>query len=204
MTLAFPTLLMIIGFLSFWIIVGSKAAWQLKIMAISAYFSFVVIFFYSIHSLLGWSSPDMPEEVAIHSVVIKEPNPFQKSKGRIYLTLEASHGKYENKFLHMFEYESERDEPRLYSLPYSRQLHEEMERSVMPRTKEGQKVYGKFKKGKGAGEGGEGGDGEGDGKGGKGKGKSGGKGGKGNGGGSESQEQEFHFYELPPAEIQRK
>lgn len=187
MTVALPIFLLICGLISLWLLVESKIAWWFKIASIACYCLFTATFLYSISSFLGWAAleRDLPEKVGIHWVVVKEPSPIQRSRGRIYLLLEAYHGKHEHKFLTMFGYQSERREPRLYSLPYSRKLHEALEKSVIPRNKQGQIVEGTFKK-KGDGEGREG-----DGK-------------EGKGDGSESQEQEYMFYDLPPSEIQRK
>lgn len=202
MTIALPLLLLFIGVVSFWLLVASKVSWIWKILVMTAYCLFTVVFFNSISSFLGWGATDMPEKVSIHGVVIKEPNPIQRSKGSIFLTVESFHNIYEKKALSMFGYNCEKYEPRLYRLPYSRKLHEQLEKEVIPRLKEGQVVDGLFKK-KGKGE--SDGNGEGDGSEGKGKKGSAGKGNKnGNEGGSESQEQEYHFYNLPPSEIQRK
>lgn len=191
MTIALPLLLLIIGIISFWLLVQSRISWKLKIPTIGMYCIFVVFFFQSITSFLGWGATDMPERVSIHGVVVKEPNPFQKSRGSIFLTVESYHNIYENRLLHMFGYNSEKQEPRMYRLPYSRNLHEQLEHEVIPKLREGQVVDGAFKKGKAKGKDaakGKKGDGKQDGK----------------GDGSESQEQEYQFYNLNPSEIQPK
>jgi len=202
MTVTLPIFLMICGLLAFWLLVESRVSWILKITSILLYFTFVVVFYFSMWSFLGWASDEIPGRVGIHSVVIKEPNPYSRSKGAIYLLVESKRDKYENRLLNMFGYKSQRNEPRLFNVPYSRNLHQEMEKNVIPRTREGQVVEGEFSKGgsgggngkKGSGKGkGESGDGEGD-----------GEGREGQGDGSESQEQEFQFHVLPPSEIHKK
>jgi hypothetical protein len=192
MSIALPIFLLICGLISFWLLADSKVSWLFKIPAITIFCAFTIVFFLSIASFLGWSAleKDLPEKVSIHWVVIKEPSIFTHTKGRIYLLLESHRSPTENRFLNMFGYASQKNEPRLFSVPYSRQLHEELEKSVIPRLKAGQIVDGSFKKKAGKG------------KEGSGKGKDGGK--EGKGGGSESQEQEYQYYNLPPSEIQHK
>ena len=88
-------------------------------------------------------------------------------------------------FLKFFGYKRSEIEPRLFEMKYSRQLHEELAKRVIPRNKKGQPVAGKFLKSGAMGK--------------KGFGKN-----EKKGGGSESQEQEWHFHELLPSEVQGK
>jgi uncharacterized membrane protein YgcG len=197
---ALALLLLTSGALAFWLLVESKLSWIFKIISISLFCVGTIVFYLSLSSFLGWAAmdKDLPEKVSIHWVVVKEPSKIVVDKGRIYLLVESFRTKYESKLLNMFGYKARKDEPRLFSIPYSRQLHESLEKDVIPRLKDGQTVDGKFTKGDGSGSG-KGGKGKGNGKGGKGKGE-----GDGKGGGSESQEQEYHFYNLTPGEIQKK
>ena len=88
-----------------------------------------------------------------------------------------------------FGYRKEKLEPRLHGLKYDRNLHEQLEKSVIPRLRRGQPVAGKLmKKSEGTGKGNN----------------SDIKGGNEKGEGSESQEQEWQFHELLPSEIHRK
>ena len=131
----------------------------------------------------------MPEKVMVHWVIIKEPNKFTKSAGRIYILAESI-GEAESNFLaRFFGYKKEKVEPRLYGLEYSRNLHEQLEKGIIPKLKMGQPVVGRLKKAKprprlrasfGIAKSDK------------------------KGGGSESQEQEWHFHELLPSEIHRK
>lgn len=190
MSITIPLLLLIFGVLTFWLLMDSKINWTLKIASVSLFCIFTVVFYSSISTFLGWSAlkEDIPEKMIIRAVVVKEPSFSLNVKGRIYFLLDVNKTKYKNKLLNMFGYESEKSEPRLFSVPYSRSLHEELQKEVIPRLKDGQVVAGTLKKGKG--------DGKGNGKSGKGK--------DGKGSGSESQDQEYHFYNLKPSDIQRK
>ena len=188
MNIALPILLLVFGALTFWVLTESSLKWYIKTACISVFCIFTIIFWSSIHSFLGWpaNEDDMPEKVLIHWVIIKEPNKFTKFAGRIYVLLESSEETEVNPFLKFFGYEKqEKIEPRLHGLSYSRELHEQIEKEIMPRLKNGQPVVGRLIKkdkqvrGDGTAE-----EGEGD--------------------GSESQKQQWHFHKLRPSEIHRK
>jgi hypothetical protein len=187
MNIALPILLLVFGGLTFWVLNESSLKWYIKTACISVFCIFTIIFWSSIHSFLGWpaNEGDIPEKVLIHWVIIKEPNKFTEFDGRIYVLLESAGEPESNLLARFFGYQKEKVEPRLHGLKYSRGLHEQLQRGVMPRLKSGQPVVGKLKKGAGQSQRGEG---------------------KSNkdGGGSESQEQEWHFHELLPSEIHKK
>ena len=190
MNIALPILLLVFGGLSFWVLNESKLKWYFKTACISVFCLFTIIFWTSIHTFLGWPAleDDIPEKVLIHWVIIKEPNKFTKSKGRIFVLLESVDEPESHFLARFFGYRKEKIEPRLHGLKYSRPLHEQLEKGVMPRLRQGQPVAGKLKKGesdKGLGK--------------KGEGKV-----KGKGGGSESQEQDWEFHELRPSDIHVK
>tara|TARA_Y100000310_G_C20574876_1_gene759926 strand:- start:721 stop:1296 length:576 start_codon:yes stop_codon:yes gene_type:complete len=189
MNIALPILLLVFGGLTFWVLTESSLKWYVKASCISAFCVFTVIFWSSIHSFLGWPADenDMPEKMAIHWIIIKEPNKFTKSNGRIYVLAESV-TEESSSLVRFFGYKQPKIEPRLYGIKYNRDLHEQIEKQVMPKLKSGRPVAGKFMKGKS--------------RQGASKGTSGTP--KGKGGGSESQEQEWHFHELQPSDIHRK
>ena len=82
----------------------------------------------------------------MHWVIIKEPNKLTESKGRIYLLIES--GKYSapDPLAKFFGYKKENVEPRLYGIKYNRELHERLEKQIMPKLKQGQPVLGKLTK----------------------------------------------------------
>ena len=199
MTYALPILLLGLFCLSFWLLVESKVKWQFKTLLILGFCFFTVVFYQAIPSFLGWGAKpnQLPEILSIRSVVIKEPNFLAKQEGGIYFLIEQPAVEYNEAALRVFSYNVKDSEPRLFVLPYSRKLHEQLAkgdaRSVIGRTQRGQLVRGSLVKGFG----------EGSGKGGKGfPGQKGGKDGKGSG--SESQEQEWMFYDLKPSYFQEK
>ena len=190
MNIALPILLLVFGGLSFWVLNESSLKWYFKTVCISAFCLFTVVFWTSIHTFLGWPAleGDIPEKVLVHWVIIKEPNEHTKSKGRIYVLLESVKKSNSHFLARFFGYRKEKVEPRLHGLKYSRDLHEQMEKGLIPRLKQGQPVFGKLVKGEGKSK----------------KGKGDTKKGEGKGGGSESQEQDWEFHELLPSEIHEK
>jgi len=172
---------------------------MIKIGLVVGFSFFTVVFYQSTISFLGWGAPPrvMPEILSIRSVVVKEPNLLGKEQGGIWFLIEQPTVKYNEASLKIFAYNVKESEPRLFTLPYSRKLHEQLakgeERSVIARTQRGQVVRGTLTKGFA----------EGQGKAGKGfPGQKGSKDGKGSG--SESQEQEWMFYDLKPSYFQEK
>lgn len=170
---------------------------------------------------MGWSANDhaVPKVVTIRHVVIKEPNQALGLEGSIHLLIEHPPTRYDAWWLQLFAYKTSKSEPRLFRLPYSRPLHESLQKDVIPKLMRGQVVTGELSKdgvgGKGKGGKGKGGKGKGDGEGddgdgegdGTGKGRKGGKGKGGKGGlgyGGESLETEYQFHVLPPGAFQRK
>lgn len=185
--------LLFLGGIIFWLLVESKVHTLFKILMTSIFCVFTIGFFSGLSSFLGWAANDknLPEIVTIVAANIKEPNKNLGQKGAIYLTLDSVKSKYDNQFFKMLKYESDKNEPRMFRLPYSRQLHEQLQKNVIPKLQKGQKVTGKLSK-------------KGGGKNGKGKGQPEGKESDQKGGGSESLEQEYQFYNLTPGEIQKK
>jgi hypothetical protein len=192
MNVALPVLLLMLGGVSFWLLTESKIKWYIKTTFIALFCACTILFWFSMHSYLGWpaNSEDMPETVSIHWVIIKEPNKLTQFDGQIYLLLESNEEVKRNAIVKFFSFKSDVEvnaavEPRLYGLPYSRKLHEKLEKEVMPKLKGGQVAKGKFTKAERGGESKEKGDGQ-----------------KSHGG--ESQKQEWQFHELLPSEIHRK
>ena len=186
MNIALPILLLVFGGLTLWVLTESSLKWYLKTACISIFCIFTIIFWTTIHTFLGWpaNEEDMPKKILIHWVIIKEPNKLTKSDGAIHILLESIEEIKANKISKFFGYKN-KNKPRLYGLKYSRELHEQLEKGVMPKLKMGQPVAGKLTKGGGMAKVGEGKTNK-------------------NGDGSESQEQEWHFHELRPSDIHSK
>lgn len=141
--------------LGFWVIRESNVRVLIKMGAIVMFFAFCVALATSLDTSLGWASDGkhMAKTVIIRHVAIKEPNPQTLSGGGIFILIEQPATRYQSIWLDLFGYETESAEPRLYRLPYSRNLHEQLQAKVMPRLQAGQMVQGTFEKGKGKGKG---------------------------------------------------
>ena len=191
MNIALPILLLVFGGLTLWILSESTLKWYIKLGCITVFCVFTVIFWNTTHTFLGWAADgdSAPEKVRIHWVIIKEPNEVLGEKGQIYILLEAAGGNNGGVISKIFGYKKKRKvEPRLHGLPYSRELHEQIEKKIMPKLKSGQSVVGKLSEvGKNK-KNGKKGEGE----------------GKKEGGGSESQSQDWEFHELLPSDFQQK
>ena len=190
MSVALPILLLVFGSLTFWLLTESSVKWYFKSACIATFCIFTIVFWSTIHSYLGWPAlkSDMPDKVLIHWVIVKEPNKVTKSKGAIYFLIESAEEKKDS-WLNVFTYKSDTPEPRLFALPYSRGLHEQIEKQMRQKLQQGQPVLGRLSKIKNSG---------------KRMGKNSiAKDGK-DGGGSESQEQDWEFHQLRPSDFLRK
>lgn len=223
MFIAISLLLLSLFALSFWILKESKVKLVVKLTLITTFFTFCTLLGFSLQSFMGWSANDsmIPRVVAIRHVVIKEPNKQLGLEGSIHILIEHPPTKYDAWWLQLFAYKTSKSEPRLFRLPYNRDLHETLQNDVIPKLMRGQIVTGELTKGDGKGGKagfGKGGKGKG-GKGGRGKGNGDGEGdedgngnghgrrGKGNGKGGyggESLENEYQFHILPPGYFQHK
>ncbi len=190
MNIALPILLLVFGALTFWLLTESKLRWYYKASCISVFCIFTIIFWFTIHSYLGWPAheEDMPDKVLVHWVVIKEPNEHTKFNGAIYFLLESV-DQQESSLQKFFGYKSDNLEPRLFGVPYSRSLHEQIEEELRGKLKKGHPVVGRLRK-KEADEQSKKGDGEGD--------------NNTKGDGSKSQRQQWEFHMLRPSDFLQK
>ena len=144
MNTTLPILLLIFGGLSFWILGESKLKWYIRTVLIALFCSFTILFYTLIHTFLGWAAEqdDIPDKVAIHWVIIKEPNKILEYDGAIFILLESAE-KNDNFILKFFGYKQDGIEPRLHEMDYSRKLHEQLEK-VKGRLAKGCNYFGKI------------------------------------------------------------
>ena len=205
-TIGIPVAFVIISAILLWFVIGSKGNWLLKAVVIAATLCFSLGMWNSVEGLQGWPTKEpLPAKFLLHWAVIEEGNKQTDTPGNIYLWVEDMADKNENPNWFSFLPKQMTDKPRVYKVPYSRAVHEQLQKA-MEGMKKGKRFVGENKNGKiGNGEG-EGKDGKGEG--GKGKGKGydkPGQGKKGPGGEFDfSQEQDIVFHELPPAKLPPK
>jgi len=188
MNITLPILLLVVGAISFWVLNESKLKWYIRTGLITSFCAFTIFFHTQISSFLGWAAEqtDIPDKIAIHWIIIKEPNKILDYDGRIYILLESA--EQDKSFIReLFGYTQKGVEPRLHEMEYTRNLHEQLQK-VQSKLSNGQPVLGSLKSGE--------------------KGKKGKKGsdekGKNKGDGSESQNQEWYFHELRPSDFLNK
>ena len=191
MIISLSILLLLLFTLGFWIVKGTNVPMLLKIISITLFFLFCVIMGISLDSSMGWATTNLknlPKVVTIRHVIIKEPNLQVGFSGSIYFLLDIPLADRNDVLLvRLLGDKPEKIEPRLFRLPYSRKLHEQLQKEILPRLAKGQTIRGRLTKGNPNG---------------KNKGGLGKKGevkGKEKGGGSESLNTDYQFYELPPS-----
>jgi hypothetical protein len=194
-----------------WIVIGAKGWWLLKLPVIAATLYFGIAVWYSVDSYLGWPSTQYPpRQFQLHWALVNEPAKGGNDPGGIYLWLSKMKHEDDKKIEKTWEkwftwlgYEQDTQSPRVYIVPYSRPLHEQMQKA-QEMLKKGRKIIGEFVPGE-PGQVGEEGDGKGKGKGGKGKGNGKGKEGQGTGyNGDNKGLGDWNFYELPPPKFPEK
>jgi len=204
-TFGIPLAFIVLSTLLLWIIIGSKGWWWLKALVVVTTVLFSISLWQSLESLQGWATKEKPpEKFEIKWIDVKEPNKKTGEKGYINVWMRDLNPKKEDKQnkIPILHSKGKNNEARLYSLPYSRQMHEQAEK-IKQQIAKGKPFYGEIKdgvakglQGKGEGEKGKGGQ-QGQGKKGKGDGQKG-------DGGSLSNKQDPIFHELPPPVFQRK
>ena len=189
MNITLPLLLLVLGGLSFWLLTESSLKWYIKTACIVTFCLFTILFWSTIHSFLGWPAgeDDMPEVVMIHWIVIKEPNKHTEFDGAMYFMIESAEEDDNHPIVKFFGYKKGSQEPRLFELPYDRELHERLQ-STMAKLRKGVPVVGKLLKKAPSGPRAFGTNNK----------------GKGLGDGSESQAQRWEFHELRPADFLKK
>jgi len=193
-TLGIPIAFLILGIIVLWFLIGSKGWWWMKMGVISVVLYFCVALWYSLGSYLGWPShSELPPKFIVHWVFIDEPSKKTDYPGAIYIWIKELETEKNNPYFSILAYKGDTNDPRIYSLPYSKKLHGRMQQVLQQLRKGAVIIGGKKAKGKG-----------------KGKGKGIGIGadeaekGEGNGSFSFSHSDEFYFHELPPPKIPYK
>jgi hypothetical protein len=100
-----------------WLVIGSRGPWWLKLPAILCTCLFTFAVWDALDSFSGWPTAQTPPPRALLlSTTVDEPRAIY-----LWVVAPSSHG--------FLEYRSEGAEPRAYRLPYSRQLHAQVDRA---------------------------------------------------------------------------
>ncbi|OGN06535.1 MAG: hypothetical protein A2750_03520 [Candidatus Yanofskybacteria bacterium RIFCSPHIGHO2_01_FULL_45_42] len=128
-TIAIPIALTIVGAMLAWVIVSwGKGRWWAKLALILAGTWFGLAIWSPLDSYLGWPTREkLPAKFEIIWVDIREPNDRASDEGAFYLMVRVLKASEERGVL---DYKSKPAEPRLYELPYSRGMHQQMEKAL--------------------------------------------------------------------------
>lgn len=106
----------LLGGLLLWFVLGSRGPWWLKLPAIACTCLFTFAVWDALDSFSGWPTAQTPPPRALLlSSRIDEPRAIY-----VWLMAPSNRG--------LLEYRSDDAEPRSYRLPYSRQLHEQVDK----------------------------------------------------------------------------
>lgn len=173
-----------------WFVIYAKGWWWAKIIYMGIVLTFGVMTKNAIESGKGWPTAEQtPERFVLLSAKVDEPEPRRDDPGAIYVWLLPYKEKPAEPGL--LDYRPESGEPRSFKLPYSRKMHEQMEKA-MEMIRAGKTVIMGRRQGKKGGE-----ESDEDGK---------GREGRGNrrGGHEAIPYDELFFYEMPPPALPEK
>lgn len=125
MTAAIPATLALLGLLLLWILVAARGPWWAKLGLIAAVPFVAATVWLALPSYAGWPTTSRPPADAqlVYGAAV-EPDPRTGSRGAIFLWLIPLHQAHGT-----LAYTPAADEPRAYRLPYSRELHEQLEQA---------------------------------------------------------------------------
>lgn len=147
-----------------WFIIGSKGKWWLKIVITGLALWFGLTFTYSVNNFMGWPTIENLGETKAQIIhfQIREPSKKANDDGAIYVWLRLLPTKEEPRGLNIIEAMNPRiwftytdlRAPRSYKLPYTKELHKELNKMQDAKDKKGsmgfleEKTKGKEKKDK--------------------------------------------------------
>lgn len=139
-SLAIPIAFCLMSVLLLWFVIGSKGNWLIKAFATFFCVYFSVVIWFSLYTYLGWPCKEnLPYKYAVYWAEIDEPSPV--SEGAIYLWVVELESKKTTNFFYSLKYLNRKDEPRIYEIPYSRNLHKNIQ-DMMENIKKGSVYIG--------------------------------------------------------------
>jgi hypothetical protein len=106
----------LLGALLLWFVIGSRGRWWLKLTAIVGTCAFTFAVWHALDSFSGWSTDERPPAHAVYlGGSVDEPHAIY-----LWLIPSPSGG--------LLRYKPASGEPRAYRLPYSRELHAQVDR----------------------------------------------------------------------------
>jgi len=126
-TMMLPLFLLVIGGISLWNIIGAKGHWALKSFFMVLVASLCIIVWVSLRAIEGWPIEKMPYgKYQIAAIEVVEPQKNKGIKGGIFLLIKNMEETDKYDYFRQQEQKMSQRKPRLYGIPYSRKLHEQM------------------------------------------------------------------------------
>ena len=141
---------LLIGMLG-WFVIGAKGKWWAKGTMIALSLWFGLTLFYTVHNFMGWPTLEQinKERSQILHFQIREPSKKYDDEGAIYLWVRILHSNEEPKAktfqelmnpMTWFLYTDKRA-PRAYKLPYTKEVHEQLEELTKKKQEKGSEGY---------------------------------------------------------------
>lgn len=126
-----------------WIVIGAKGKWWAKLTAIIIVPLFSFMMWNALLSFTGWPADTaIPDRMMLTGSIIVEPT--QDNPGSIYIwgISPVEHDGF-------LDYKAEENEPRAYKVPYTRELHKQIQRArELQQSGERVEIRSRNKKGK--------------------------------------------------------
>lgn len=126
-TIMLALFLFFIGMLVLWLVIQVQGRWQYKMLGILVMPCMLFATWASLDSYLGWptTKDTLPDRFVLAAGLIREPSLRSHDAGAIYLWVRAV--EYPESRRSLLGYHQDLRDPRAYRLPYSRELHKELE-----------------------------------------------------------------------------
>lgn len=125
-TLIIPISFCLMASILIWFIIGSKGKWEIKAFITFIYLYFGLLIWFALASYLGWpSKEDFPNKYVVYWAKVEEPD--ASNEGKIYFWLSEVDS---NRSYNFLEYYNKKDEPRIYEIPYSKNLHKKVQNMI--------------------------------------------------------------------------
>ena len=124
----------LIAALVLWFVIGSKGHWGIKaaMIVLSLYFCLSVGF--SIAEFMGWPTDGkLPPKFLLYWAVIQEPDAKLGDEGSIYVWVRPINEtgiEHKGRNYYLLSFYDGKSQPRAYSIPYSRELHEQTQKAI--------------------------------------------------------------------------
>jgi hypothetical protein len=111
------------------LLIDSHWRWKWKLALILIVPAFGLAVWSALSSYKGWPTTEKaPKKVIVYSVMIREPDPEHGGGGAIFILAKPFEEKKAGS-LNPLKYATPGGEPRLYQMPYTRPLHEELDQA---------------------------------------------------------------------------